>query len=212
MTLMEMLNRIFGAKLSEELPDGTTVQLGETLPPAVTKDEGVKVVKDSTPKTDPETSEKPKVTEVKETEKKEQEMKAFAEGWFNSETGTLDESKISNPEMLAAVKTVVNSFKAGQDKLVISSAISTELKKYKLATTENTALKLLDSSAIKVVDGKVTGVKEAIDALKKAEPGIFKKSATPVDEGFDPTKQKTTAPTNTSFAELGRLESETLDA
>ena len=77
---------------------------------------------------------------------------------------------------------------------MISRAVDDELKtNYSLSVRPETLKSMLDLSKVTIDEsGKVTGVKEAIEALKADEPGLFKdkeKESNPLKEGFNPVEK-----------------------
>lgn len=202
MTLLELLNKVFGNKLNEEIVDTsitTEVEKDETSkenPPTDKKNPDNEPEIGGQGKKD-ETSENVEVVENKGTEENGGvDMVLFETGWFNSETGEVDESKIKNTEVLAAIKTLTGRYTQEKNQRLISDSLNDELKNYSLNVSNETLRKMLDMSEIKVdKDGKAVGVKEAIEKLKTAEPGVFKdkdKESNPLNEGFNPVEKKTT--------------------
>ena len=66
---------------------------------------------------------------------------------------------------------------------------------------------LPQKSALPNADGKVTGVKEALDKLKSSEPTFFKdveKESNPLNEGFSPVDKQSNSNLN-SFSQAFRL-------
>lgn len=127
----------------------------------------------------------------------------FDDGWFDEITGKVDETKIKDEKVKDAIKTVVNKFNNDRKLEKIGIAVDSELaKNYALNVTPETLKKMLDMSGVTVgEDGAVVGVKESIEALKTAEPGLFKDKAVMdnplLQDGFNPvTKKSTGKPTS----------------
>ncbi len=138
--------------------------------------------------------------------KQEESMKAIEEGWLTAD-GKIDESKIKDPTVLAALKLVSEKSTQAVQSKILADAIDAALKTSPARVTKGTLLKSLDLSGIKYEGDKVIGVNEAIEALKKAEPAMFKaKAKTPVEEGFNPLENKQSAVPR-SFAEAFQMES-----
>ena len=123
-------------------------------------------------------------------------MELFEDGWFNSETGEIDESKIKNQEVLSAIQSITGRYKKEKEDRMIADSLNDELKNYSLNVSEDTLRKVLDMTNVKIdKDGKVVGIKEALENLKTAEPGFFKdkeKESNPLNEGFNPVEKKNT--------------------
>lgn len=218
MTLMEALKKLLGNQVDEEIDlDLDNETKDEKNEPDKT-DESTKDNKSEVEKVNSE-EEKDKVdTSEQTTDKVEKDEKAevnemadikmFEDGWFDEASGNVDLGKIKNPEALAAIQLLTNKYKAEQDKRLISDSLNDTLKEYSLAVSEDTLRKVLDTSGVKIdKDGKVVGVKEAIEALKTAEPGFFKdkeKESNPLNEGFNPVEKKNTENVN-SFSQAFRL-------
>lgn len=213
MTLLEMLRQMFGGRLDEEVD--TTESDKKDKEDNTTA--GADGKKETTDKRDSETV--VKVSEKVEDKAVASEnnndannnggvsMELFEEGWLNSETGEIDEKKIKNQEMLDAIRTLTGRYREEQDKRMISDSLNDELKNYYLNVSNETFRKLIDLNSVTVKDGKVLGVKEAIEALKKSEPSVFKdkeKESNPLNEGFNPT-EKTVGGMPHSFAEAFKL-------
>lgn len=216
MTLLEALKQILGSKADDEIedpndgngnPDGNQNPEGNPNP----DDHGKNEPPAGGGKGDPGTG----VSGTKKEEKKAPEnnpgsggsegnpndggneiMEIFEDGWMNNETGEIDESKIKNPEVLAAVQAITGRVKAERDKRMIADSLNNELKNYSLNVSEDTLRKVLDMSKVSIdKDNNVTGVKEALEALKTAEPGFFKdkeKESNPLNEGFNPVEKRDT--------------------
>lgn len=218
MTLMEALKKLLGNQVDEEIDlDLDNETKDEKNEPdktdESTKDNKSEVEKVNDDKADDkaDTSEKDSSEEVKQEKAEVNEMadiKMFEDGWFDEASGNVDLGKIKNPEALAAIQLLTNKYKAEQDKRLISDSLNDTLKEYSLAVSEDTLRKVLDTSGVKIdKDGKVVGVKEAIEALKTTEPGFFKdkeKESNPLNEGFNPVEKKNTENVN-SFSQAFRL-------
>ena len=214
---MEMLRQVFGSKIDEEIKldevntGENTGETSETEPPTEVEKPDNSKLETETGDNKGETPEEvgDQVNDNKDTVNDGGESVAiFEAGWYNSETGEIDESKIKNPEALEAIKTVTSKYQAERDQRVISDSLNDELKNYSLAVSEDTLRKVLDMSNVKIgKDGKATGVKEALEALKTSEPGFFKdkeKESNPLNEGFNPVEKKDTDNVG-SFAQAFRL-------
>lgn len=219
MTLMEALKQLLGSKADEEVElDGTPNKQEETKKDASgdktttvseknkegSKDDDVNDNKSEAPKNDDTNVDNNTDT----SEKGDESMAIFEEGWFNSETGEVDESKIKNPEALAAIQTLTAKVKQEKDQRLIADSLNEELKNYSLNVSEDTLKRVLDMSNVKLdKDNKVTGVKEALEALKTKEPGFFKdkeKESNPLNEGFNPVEKRGTDNVN-SFSQAFKL-------
>lgn len=218
MKLMEALSKLLVGKLDEEIDIDLGDESKDDKSEPNKTDESTKDDKSEVEKVNSE-EEKDKVdTSEKTTDKVEKDEKAevkemadikmFEDGWFDEASGNVDLGKIKNPEALAAIQLLTNKYKAEQDKRLISDSLNDTLKEYSLAVSEDTLRKVLDTSGVKIdKDGKVVGVKEAIEALKTAEPGFFKdkeKESNPLNEGFNPVEKKNTENVN-SFSQAFRL-------
>jgi hypothetical protein len=221
---MEVLKQLLGSEVDEEVEiDGNPNKQEETKQEETkkdapgdkattvseknkeeSKDNGVETKKEEAPKNDDT-----KVDNKTDTsEKGDENMALFEEGWFNSETGEVDESKIKNPEALAAIQTLTAKVKQEKEQRLIADSLSEELKNYSLNVSEDTLKRVLDMSNVKLdKDNKVTGVKEALEALKTKEPGFFKdkeKESNPLNEGFNPVEKRGTDNVN-SFSQAFKL-------
>ena len=147
-----------------------------------------------------DTKETTDTDETKETDKKDKtddnEVKTeiFEDGWFDETTGKIDYTKIKDETVKEAVKKVESKFISDKSQDVISRAVDDELKtNYSLSVRPETLKSMLDLSKVTIDEsGKVTGVKEAIEALKADEPGLFKdkeKESNPLKEGFNPVEK-----------------------
>ena len=225
MKAMDLLKALLGSKLDEDinidLSDSNNVNKSESNKSEENKGQKDESTKDKNVgyeetnsnkvKTDDKTSEQ-KETETKindSTGKKEvSNMAIFEEGWFDSTSGKINFDKIKNDEVLAAIKVLNDKYVDEKNQRMINDSINDELKKYKLAVSDETFRKVLDMSGIKVdTDGKVTGVKEALDKLKSSEPTFFKdveKESNPLNEGFSPVDKQSSSNLN-SFSQAFRL-------
>lgn len=205
MTLMDVLKQLLGSKVDEEveITETTTKQEEVKNDAPDNKDtalsnEGKKENIDNNVDNKKEDTQENKNNVVKnKTEAKESEgesMTLFEEGWFNSETGEVDESKIKNQEALAAIQKLTAKVKQEKEQRMIEDSLSKELENYSLNVSEDTLKKVLDMSNVKIdKENKVVGVKEALEALKTAEPGFFKdkeKESNPLNEGFNPVEKR----------------------
>ena len=218
MKLMEVLNKLLGGKLNEEIDIDLDDETKEDKSEHNEKDELTKEKEEDINKANSE-EEKEKVDtseekddNIEKDEKAEvnkmDDIKMFEDGWFDEASGSVDLSKIKNPEALAAIQLLTNKYKAEKEQRLISDSLNDTLKEYSLAVSEDTLRKVLDTSGVKIdKDGKVVGVKEAIEALKTKEPGFFKdkeKESNPLNEGFNPVEKKNTENVN-SFSQAFRL-------
>lgn len=218
MKLMEALNKLLVGKLDEEIDidldnesNDDKSEHDETDESTKEKEEDMNKVNDDKADDKDDTSEKISSEEVKQEKAEVNEMagiKMFEDGWFDEASGSVDLSKIKNPEALAAIQLITNKYKAEKEQRLISDSLNDTLKEYSLAVSEDTLRKVLDTSGVKIdKDGKVVGVKEAIEALKTTEPGFFKdkeKESNPLNEGFNPVEKKNTENVN-SFSQAFRL-------
>lgn len=218
MTLMEALKKLLGNQVDEEieldLDNETKEEKSEpNKTDESTKDDKSEVeTENNEEEKGKEEASKEKTDEVKKDEKEEVEemadIKIFEDGWFDEASGNVDLGKIKNPEALAAIELLTNKYKVEKEQRLISDSLNDTLKEYSLAVSEDTLRKVLDTSGVKIdKDGKVVGVKEAIEALKTTEPGFFKdkeKESNPLNEGFNPVEKKNTENVN-SFSQAFRL-------
>lgn len=147
------------------------------------------------------------IEEIEEIKKEDTTVaKIFNKGWFNKETGEIDFNAIGDENVRKAFKLVLKTQKSISDnKSLIDNEIKAQLKdNYQLNVSESTFNKLFDRSKISVgSDGKVSGIKEAFEALAKEEPNVFKavkggakggvkggeqKVNSPLSEGFNPVR------------------------
>ena len=222
MTLMEILKQLFGSKLDEEIEqpnkkDEQNVKIDKQDTEAKEKIDKVddkNINKIEEVKTDEKIVENDKNLDnqnekIEDTvEEKEVSTVLFQDGWFNEENGEVDETKITDPEALKAIRTLTSRYKEERDKRLISDSLNEELKNYSLAVSDDTLKKVLNMSNIKIdKEGKVIGVKESIEELKSSEPGFFKdkeKESNPLNEGFNPVEKNNNSNIN-SFAQAFRI-------
>ena len=215
---MDILKQLLGSKVDEEVEiTETTTKQEETKEDApgekttTVSDKDEKEIDNSVDDKKEDTPENEDNIVDNKTDTSEsggENMVLFEEGWFNSETGEVDESKIKNPEALAAIQTLTERVKKEKDQRMIADSLSEELKNYSLNVSEDTLKRVLDMSNVKIdKDNKVVGVKEALEALKTAEPGFFKdkeKESNPLNEGFNPVEKRGTDNVN-SFSQAFKL-------
>ena len=138
--------------------------------------------------------------DTKETDEKDKtdgsnvKTEIFEDGWFDETTGKIDYTKINDETVKEAVKKVESKFTSDKSQDAISRAVDDELRNnYSLSVRPETLKSMLDLSKVTIDEsGKVTGVKEAIEALKADEPGLFKdkeKESNPLKEGFNPVEK-----------------------
>lgn len=218
MKLLDVLNKLLAGKLDEEvdidLKDETKGEKGNSDNiDESTKDSNLEVekVNSEVEKVNNDTSNKDEKTNNENNEAEVKEMgdiKIFEDGWFDEASGSVNLEKIKNPEALAAIQLLTNRYKAEKEQRLISDSLNDTLKEYSLAVSDDTLRKVLDTSGVKIdKDGKVVGIKEAIEALKTTEPGFFKdkdKESNPLNEGFNPVEKKNTENVN-SFAQAFKL-------
>ena len=220
MTILEALKQLLGSKADEEVD--TTTKPDETdngKEDEKEKEDDTKEKEDDTKEkeetkekvksADNEKESKDKVNDRSEDNKDKalenkdssgndggEAMVLFEDGWFNSETGEIDESKIKNQEVLSAIQSITGRYKKEKEDRMIADSLNDELKNYSLNVSEDTLRKVLDMTNVKIdKDGKVVGIKEALENLKTAEPGFFKdkeKESNPLNEGFNPVEKKNT--------------------
>lgn len=217
MTLLEAIKKLLGNNADLEITEMEDDKAADNKETEDKKEDG-----DEMPPTDEtketETDSKESETEgVEAPEEEDKETKGeeaqqeqaliFLDGWFNNETGEIDIEKINNPEARAAIALIENHRQEERNARLISDSLNDELKNYSLNVSDDTFRKVLDTSNIKIRDGKVTGVKEAIEALKTSEPTMFKdmaKESNPLNEGFNPV-EKTMTTDPLSFAQAFSL-------
>ena len=225
MKAMDLLKALLGSKLDEDinidLSDSNSVNKSESNKSEENKEQKDESTKDKNigseetncnkEKTDDKTSEQKETgTDINDsTVKKEvNNMAIFEDGWFDSTSGKINFDKIKNDEVLAAIKVLNDKYVDEKNQRMINDSINDELKNYKLAVSDETFRKVLDMSGIKInTDGKVTGVKEALDKLKSSEPTFFKdveKESNPLNEGFSPVDKQSSSNLS-SFSQAFRL-------
>ena len=127
---------------------------------------------------------------------KEEVVKIFEDGWYDEASGSVNLDKIKNVEVLSAIKFITEKYQAEKEQRMIADSLNDELKNYSLNVSEDTLRKVLDTSGVKIdKDGKVIGVKEALESLKASEPNFFKdkeKESSPLNEGFNPVERQST--------------------
>lgn len=209
MTLMEALRALFGQKLDEEIDTGAETGAqgnpegagggsgagGDTG--AGGNENGSGGVSGGAEGGDPGTGEN--------TNEEDKKVPVFNDGWFDKKTMTFDLSKINDEDTKAALQSVADAMVENNNNLAIEKAINSEIRKAGLNVSVDTFRRCLDTSGVKVgTDGKVTGVTEAFEALRKSDPKLFKqinKESNPLNEGFSPV-DKTNASNNfRSFSE-----------
>lgn len=141
----------------------------------------------------------------------EGDRELFEDGWFDATSGAIDETKIKDETVRGAVRTVRDKFETDINTDKVERAIDTEFKEnYVLSVRPDTAKKMLNRENITIDEsGNVVGVKEAIEALKTDEPGLFKdkeKESNPLNEGFNPaTKPSGSSGNFKTFAEAFKM-------
>jgi hypothetical protein len=199
MKLADILKLAFGSKLDEEIDLDNDVDKDNKDESTVDKKEDVDKSNADDDKKEEETSDKEYVEDNKEEateEKTEEVIKIFEDGWYDETSGNVNLEKIKNEEALEAIKLLTGKYQAEKDARLISDSLNDEIKNYSLNVSEDTLRKVLDTSGVKInEEGKVVGVKEALESLKKSEPGFFKdkeKESSPLNEGFNPVDKQTT--------------------
>lgn len=226
MTLIEVLRQLLGSKVDEEVSLNEPTKTKEETKEGEPDNEGTDPKENRTDPKDGGTDPKENGTDPKgegkasengdgaednkpgTPEKGGENMGIFEEGWFNSETGEVDESKIKNPEALAAIQTLTARVRQEKEQRMIADGLSEELKNYSLNVSEDTLRRVLDLSNVKLdKNNKVTGIKEALEDLKTKEPGFFKdkdKESNPLNEGFNPVEKRGNDNVN-SFSQAFKL-------
>ena len=200
---MDLLKQMFGNKLDEEMSINPGDKVDETSTdeqPADNIDSGNSKLETEAGVEKDETSKDDGDQVNKNTDNNDvggENMPIFEDGWFNSESGLVDESKIKNPEALEAIKMLTGMYQAERNQRAIYDSVTDVLKDYSLSVSDGTIRKILDLSNVTFdKDGKVIGVKEAVENLKTAEPGFFKDkdkdNSSPILEGFNPVEKSTT--------------------
>lgn len=205
MTLLEALKQLLGSKADDEV---SLTDDPEKKDPKDEKDDPEDPKDDKKDPKDEKEDPKDEKDDHEDEKEVDNNMAMFKDGWFNYDTGEIDESKITNTEALGAIKMIKDKLNKDKEAKLISDSLNDELKNYSLNVTEDTLRKVLDMSNVKIgEDNKVTGVKEALEALKKAEPGFFKdkeKESNPLNEGFNPVEKRGTDGVN-SFSQAFKL-------
>ena len=150
--------------------------------------------KDTKETTDNDTKDTKETDEKNKTDGSYVKTEIFEDGWFDETTGKIDYTKIKDETVKEAVKRVESKFNSDKSQDTISRAVDDELRNnYSLSVRPETLKSMLDLSKVTIDEsGKVTGVKEAIEALKADEPGLFKdkeKESNPLKEGFNPVEK-----------------------
>lgn len=205
-----MLRQLFGSKLEEDINDVDKPAVDEKQDSDNTdnnNEDDINNTDENNNTTDNKPDNETDTTDTADTDNKQDTldnggntMDIFEEGWYDETSGKIDTSKIKNPEVLAAIQKLEGRYSQERDARAISDALRGELSNYSIRVSENTLEKMLDMSGIKVKDGKVTGIKEALDALKQSEPGIFKNKDNednPLNEGFNPVEKRGSGDVNT---------------
>ena len=136
----------------------------------------------------------------------------FEDGWFDIETGKLDESKIRDEKIKDAVKLIFNKFNDDRKARLISDAFNKKLENdYSVNVKPETLKKMMDFSTVRVLDDDtVEGIDELFEKLKETEPSLFKdksKESNPLNEGFNPVVKKSDASPKT-FSQAFRIQEE----
>ena len=134
----------------------------------------------------------------------------FQDGWFDESTGKVDTTKITDDVVKNAFDMVLKRYSDDRRAGLIDRAVDDMLRSdYLLNISPDRLKSMLDLQQVSVDGDVVSGVKEAIEALKADEPGLFRdksKESSPLNEGFNPVQKKTTDPH--SFLEAMRLQEE----
>ena len=159
-----------------------------------TKETDSKETNETTDNNDNDTKETKGTDEKDKTDDSDVKTEIFENGWFDETTGKIDYTKINDETVKEAVKKVESKFNSDKSQDTISRAVDDELRtNYSLSVRPETLKSMLDLSKVTIDEsGKVTGVKEAIEALKADEPGLFKdkeKESNPLKEGFNPVEK-----------------------
>lgn len=200
MTMRELVKRLFGTdNLDEEVKlEQETKTEPKQEPTKETKTEPVETNNKQVKQEESQLNkEQPKVEKVEEPKSEEViAMNIFDIGWYDEKTGKIDLNKIKNDEVRSAIDTLNKRFIQTMQTRDIQDAITSELGNYSLNVSVDALKKMLDTSAVKIDEaGKITGVKDAIENIKKAEPGLFKdkaKESNPLNEGFNPVQKNVT--------------------
>lgn len=190
MKLMDIFKTVFGSKLDEEID----IDLDESTVKENEKDSKLNSDKDEEKNDTSENNDKDVEVDTDAGNEKIDSIKLFEDGWYDEASGLINFEKIKNEEALKAIKTLADKYKVEKDARLISDNINDTLKGYSLNVSEEHLRKVLDITNVKIDDtGKVVGVKEAIESLKKSEPGLFKditKESSPLNEGFNPVEKQ----------------------
>ena len=140
-----------------------------------------------------------------ENTKEDNRMPVFNEGWFNPQTMTFDPTKIADEATRNALQTVADAIRENNNALAIERAINDQIARSNIAVSPETFRKCLDTSGIKIgADGKVTGVVEAFEALRKSDAKLYNevsKENSPLNEGFSPVNKTNASNNFKSFTE-----------
>lgn len=201
MTLMEALKKIFGDKLDSEIDEtGTENKDVNTDKGADDKGDGGDGQFNTDNQTTEQASDRKDIKGV-EDGKEEQTMAVLETGWYDAKTGKIDTTKVKDPAVLEALNMLSGNIDATKEQFMVSNAINEAVGKLQLSISTDMFKKLVDTSSIKVKEGKVVGLTEALDAVKTAEPGIFKGETkktenNPLNQGFDPVTKTNDSPSN----------------
>lgn len=188
--------------------EGETTVESSSKPAVEEKTESKETVID-TKEVKPEADVKP---EVITEEIKDKVEDIFEDGWFDIETGKLDESKIRDDKVKDAVKLIFNKFDGDRKARLISDAFNKKLENdYSVNVKPETLKKMMDFSDVKVLDDDtVEGIDELFDKLKETEPSLFKdksRESNPLNEGFNPVVKKSDLSPKT-FSQAFRVQEE----
>ena len=198
MKIADIIKLAFGSNLDKEidLDDVDNTKKDESTD---NKNDYVDKSNADDDKKEEETSDKETVEDNNEEateEKTEAVIKIFEDGWYDETSGSINLDKIKNEEVLNAIKLITDKYNEEKNQRMINDCLNDTLKEYSLNVSEDTLRKVLDTSGVKIdKEGKVVGVKEALESLKKSEPGFFKdkeKESSPLNEGFSPVEKQTT--------------------
>lgn len=112
-----------------------------------------------------------------------QVFKPYEDGFYTD--GKVDMSKVSDPQLKEVLGDLTTKNEKEAANRLVEEAYNAELATRKLAIAPEAFRKLVDLSGAKVVDGKVTGIKEAFDAHNETQ-GIYKQTRTALDRGTNP--------------------------
>lgn len=205
--LIDVIKKIFGDNLEKEVEDAVSNEDQSKDDKAIDKkDETVPVVTKDVKEKDvvaPETKKEDIKNEEDTTMKESDKAIIIEDGCYDESTGKIDISKIKDPNVANLISKLMAKDAAKEEAQLINSEIKSSLTKLRLSIKPETAEKLLDKSGIKIVNGKVYGVEEAIESLKKSDEALFidaKKQSSPVNQGFSPVN-KVDAGEKISYAE-----------